>query len=151
MTSEVAAGQPITNEDGTSAGSLLTRSSRLSRATGSDPTSGAPASWCSTRPSRRPTAASGESPGAKYWPARRHSIPPAAGCPTKHSTRFASCWSASRATDDTGRRRDPIAECRVAADSGSLRLFAPVQYFQGVPSPVKQPELTDMVIFPREL
>ena len=52
-----------------------------------------------------------------------------------------------RTTDHTGRRRHPLAQCRAATVTGSFRLPPPVQYFKGVPSPVKHPEKVNMVIF----
>ena len=49
--------------------------------------------------------------------------------------------------DHAGRRRHPLAQRRAAPGARPLRLPAPGAYFKGVPSPVKEPEKTNMVIF----
>ncbi|WP_321572377.1 isocitrate/isopropylmalate family dehydrogenase [Ramlibacter tataouinensis] len=47
-----------------------------------------------------------------------------------------------------GRRRHPLAQCGPAPGARPLRLPAPrIQYFDGVPSPLKEPHKTNMVIF----
>ena len=45
------------------------------------------------------------------------------------------------------RRRHPLAQCRAAATAGPVVCLRPVRYFPGVPSPVREPQLVDMVIF----
>ena len=125
------------------------RSSRSSKATAPGRTSGGPASACSTRRSRRPTAASGRSPGRKCSPGRSRSTRPATGCPTKRSTPSASCCVGIKGplTTPVG---GGIRSLNVALRQ-MLDLFVclrPVRYFHGVPTPGHASrELVDMVIF----
>ena len=50
--------------------------------------------------------------------------------------------------DDHARgRRHPLAQRRAAPRTRPLPMRAPVRYFNGVPSPLKDPSKTDMVIF----
>jgi isocitrate dehydrogenase len=51
------------------------------------------------------------------------------------------------AADHAGGRRHPLAERGAAPGAGPVRLPAPGAYFKGVPSPLKEPEKTNMVIF----
>ena len=85
---------------------------------------------------------------ARCSPAKKRSTKPVAGCPTKRSTPFATCWSASRA-----RSPRPWAAASASLNVALRQMLdlyvclRPVQYFTGVPSPVKHPEQVDMVIF----
>jgi len=51
-----------------------------------------------------------------------------------------------KSADHAGGRGHSFAQCRTPATSRSFRLSAAVQYFKGVPSPVKHPEKVNMVI-----
>ena len=52
-----------------------------------------------------------------------------------------------RTAHDAGRRRHPVAQRRAAPGTGFVRLSAAGAVFQGMETPVKRPDLVDMVIF----
>ena len=83
-------------------------------------------------------------------PARRApaSTAPTSGCPKKRCTPCATTWSSIKGplTTPVG---GGIRSLNVALRQ-ELDLYVclrPIQYFKGVPSPVKEPEKTNMVIF----
>ena len=127
------------------------RSFPSSRATAPAPTSGAPRSACSTRRSRRPTAASARSPGTRCWPARRRSTSLqdlAAGrdgrgvqdLPGRHQG----------PAHDAGRRRHPLAQRGPAPDPRPLRLPAPGALLQRRAEPGQQARAGRRGDLPRE-
>ena len=102
------------------------------------------------RRSPKPTAASARSTGWRSTPARNRpaSMAPTSGCPTKR-------WRSLRdyVVSIKGPLTTPVGggirSLNVALRQ-QLDLYVclrPVRYFTGVPSPVKEPEKTDMVIF----
>ncbi len=129
-------------------GARQPRSSRSSRATAPARTSGAPASACSTRRWRRPTAASARSPGTRCWPARRRSTRRSNWLPDETVAAFKEYLVGIKGPLTTpiggGIRSLNVALRQLLDLYVCLR---PVRYFKGVPSPVKRPEQVDMVIF----
>src|SRR5260364_211768 len=57
------------------------------------------------------------------------------------------CGINQRAADHASRRRHAVVKCCVAPGAGFIYLFAANRYFSGAPSPLREPEKTDMVIF----
>ena len=95
-------------------------------------------------------AGPGKSPGWKRMPAKKLSplMAMTFGCPMKPLTPSASIWSGIKGPLTTpvggGIRSLNVALRQMLDLYVCLR---PVQYFEGSPSPVKTPELIDMVIF----
>ncbi len=123
-------------------------SSRSSAATAPARTSGRPACACSTPRCRRPTAASGRSPGSRCSPAK----------PAKN--KFDN-WLPDDTVEAFKEYLVGIKGPLTTPVGGGIRslnvalrqmldlyvCLRPVQYFTGVPSPVKHPEKVNMVIF----
>ena len=126
-----------------------TRSFPSSRATAPGPTSGAPRSTCSTRRcakayggKRRDRLAGG--------PRRREGQEPARQLAARRDARGhrPAPGRHQGTAHHAGRRRHSARSTwRCASSSTSTPASGPVRWFTGVPSPVKQPERVDMVIF----
>ena len=97
---------------------------RLSRATAPGPTSGAPASACSTPPCARPTATRAGSNGSRCSPARKHS-PTGSWLPDDTLDRVPEILRGyQRAADDAGRRRHSVAQRRAPPGTRPLCVSA---------------------------
>jgi hypothetical protein len=105
--------------------------SRSSRATAPAPTSGVPACACSTRRSRRPTAASARSTGWRSTPARSRTTSSAPGCPKRPCGLPRVPRLDQGPADHADRRRHPLAQRRAAPDARPVRLPAPGALVQG--------------------
>jgi isocitrate dehydrogenase len=97
--------------------------------------------------SKRPTAASADRLDGGAGRAEGLRRNRRTGCPTTRWMHFASFRRHQGAADHAHRRRHPFAQRGPAADLDLYTCLRPVRYFTGVPSPVKHPEKTDMVIF----
>ena len=70
------------------------------------------------------------------------------GCPTTRSRRSASTGVAHQGpAHHAGRRRHPLDQRRLRQILDLYACVRPVRYFEGVPSPVKEPGKLDVVIF----
>ena len=97
---------------------------------------------------RRPTAASARSPGSRCSPARRPRTSSTTGCrttPIEAFKEFLVGIKGPLTTPVGGGIRSLNVALRQMLDL--YVCLRPVQYFQGVPSPVKHPEKVNMVIF----
>ena len=102
----------------------------------------------STRRWTRRMAASARSRGWRSTPEKRRTSTSQPGCPMRRGRSVPRLPGRHQgAADNADRRWHPVAQRGASATARSLRMLRPVRWFQGVPSPVKHPELVDMVIF----
>ena len=127
-----AAGAKITIKDG-KLRSPTSRSCPSSRATAPAPTSGGPASACSTPRWPRPTAASGRSQWMEVYAGQKSFDKlGSTGCPTRRSTAFREFLVGIKGPLTTpDRRRHPLPERGPAPDARPLRLPAARALVQG--------------------
>ncbi|XNM70382.1 NADP-dependent isocitrate dehydrogenase [Escherichia coli] len=98
---------------------------------------------------RKPTKASVKFPVWKFTPGKIHpTLWPGRMAASRNAgsyPRLPCCYQ--RPSDYASWRRHPFSNVALRQELDLYVCLRPVRYYQGTPSPVKHPELTDMVIF----